>query len=127
MHPLAIARIALEATRNTFRVPPDASSRAIRKSGAIAVLCGFVAFLLPLPVLLLARDSPPIAVMAVPALFGYALIAVGGYRVLAGKDSFAEDSGPSLRRIGLAVAAMLLFFGLPIAALIGFSILFEHR
>jgi hypothetical protein len=128
MLPFRLAKTALDATRDTFSIPPDASSRSIRKSGTITVVCGLCAlFLLPLPLFALSRQGqpPPIQLVAIPGFFGYALISVGGYRVLTGRNSFADESGPSFRRVGIAIAAFLLFVGVPLATLVGLMILFD--
>jgi hypothetical protein len=121
--------LALQAARATFQVPPNATAREVRRNGAITILFGF-GILLITSVLHIALRSIglPLTLTIFPSIVFYAFISVGGYRLLAGKDSFAESSStPSFRRIGVAIAAILLFIGIPLTLLFALVVIPQSR
>jgi hypothetical protein len=118
---LNVARAALAAVSETFAPKPDATSRQVRINGALCIVVAFVCLGATFGLLLMFGEIVPPAVLAVPALFVYASLIVGGYRLFFGVSAKADD-GPlmSFARIAFGIAWIVLLFG----SLIGASILF---
>jgi len=100
---------ALSAVTDSFSPPTNASSQTIRVNGAICIgigaLCvaAFVAFAIWL------HAAPEM--LFLPSLLTYALIAVGGYRIIRGKEPQAHHpgEGSALRILIGCVSAIFCF------------------
>lgn len=115
---MAPLRLARDALLETFRPAEDASAREIRVNGAVCVGLGLLLFLAggALMFALQGHAAPSLAIKigVAPLLVAYALLIVGGYRVLTGREPADEASSTlaSLRRIAVGVAAVVLSVGL---------------
>jgi len=119
---LNVARTVLTAVSETFAPKPDATSRQVRINGALCILVAFACFGITLGLMLAFGRIVPPAVLEVPALFIYATLTVGGYRLFFGVSAKADDSAlRSLGRIAFGIVWIALLFG----SLVGASILFR--
>jgi len=117
---LKIARFSLTAVSETFAPPHNATARDVRINGAVCILVGFLclgtSFILALAI---GSSRLTLGTLLAPALFMYASLIVGGYRLVFGVSSKASpDEILSLKRVVFGIAWMLFILGLPICALI---------
>lgn len=100
------AALALRAASESFSPPPSATSRSIRINGGICLLLGFASMLACGALMLLLKAGP--SVLLLPSLLAYAFFAVGGYRLIRGKEPRAAQAGEvSLSRIFLGCASVV--------------------
>ena len=116
-----VAGMALTAVSETFAPKQGATSRQVRINGALCIVVAFVCFGATFGLMLIFGKVVPPAVLAVPVLFMYASLIVGGYRLFFGVSAKADD-GPlrSLARIAFGIAWIVVLFG----SLIGASMVF---
>jgi hypothetical protein len=97
-----------------LRPAADASAREVRVNGAACVRLGLLLFVAggALMFILERHAAPSMAVKigVAPLLVAYALVIVGGYRVLTGREPADESSSTmaSSRRIAVGVVAVVL-------------------
>jgi hypothetical protein len=117
-------RFAQSALLGTFRPPADASVRQNRVHGAVCVGLGLLLFLAAGALMFSfeshAAPSLAMKIGVAPLLVAYALVIVGGYRVLAGREPGDEAStaGASARRIAVGVLAVVLAMALLFALIL---------
>jgi len=111
-------RFAQSALLGTFRPDANASTRQIRVHGAVCVGLGLLLFLAAGALMFIferhAAPSMAMKLAMAPLLVAYALVIVGGYRVLTGREPADEAStaGASIRRIAVGVLAVVLAMAL---------------
>lgn len=116
------ASFSLRAVSETFAPQVGATSRQVRVNGAICIAAAFLTIVLAFGLILLLGSATAPAILALPAMFMYASLVVGGYRLVFGASPKSED-GPlrSLARVAFGVAWIVLIMG----SLIGAQILFH--
>jgi hypothetical protein len=117
---LKIASFSLSAVSETFAPSPDATARDVRINGAICILVGFLCLAGGI-FLSLEIGSPRLALGALiaPALFMYASLIVGGYRLVFGANSNqSTDEILSLKRVLFGTLWVVIIIGVPIFTLI---------
>jgi uncharacterized membrane protein YfcA len=102
---------ALDAVTESFSPSPGANSKTVRINGLVCVLVGVVCFALCGVCIAFFRTAPQVALL--PSLLGYAFIAVGGYRVIRGKEPKAQYSAEvSWPRVFLGMFSVIFCFAL---------------
>ena len=129
---LRTSQTALHAAKETFGPSCRATPRQVRTSGAITVALGLLFFCAGAAVPVIVPGEMALRWAVMPSLAGYAFIVVGGYRVLMGQSPEASpeaspEPGASLRRIRVAIAAVVLFVFVPLAVFAGVGIALERR
>ncbi|MBN2196312.1 MAG: hypothetical protein JW751_26095 [Polyangiaceae bacterium] len=118
------SQIALHAAKETLRPPHGATPLQIRKNGAITVALGLLFFGISGATLAVVPSEMALRAASMPSLAGYAFVVVGGYGVLLGHSPEAtSEREASIRRILVAIAAVVLFVFVPLAlvALVGIA------
>lgn len=104
-------QFALDVVRDTIAPPCEATSRSIRRNGLLCILLGVVCFGITAGLAVLFPKVPPI--LLIPVMLAYALFAVGGYRMIRGKEpSPLHTAEISFDRVFLGIASILFCFGL---------------
>ena len=125
---LRTSQTALHAAKESFGPSCGATPRQVRTSGAITVALGLLFFCAGAAVPVIVPGEMALRWAVMPSLAGYAFIVVGGYRVLMGQSPEASaEPGASLRRIRVAIAAVVLFVFVPLAVFVGVGIALERR
>lgn len=103
--------LALDAVTESFSPSPGSDSRKVRINGLICVLIGVVCFASCGLCMAFFRSAPQIVLL--PSLLGYAFVAVGGYRVIRGKEPKAQYSAEvSWPRVLLGMFSVIFCFAL---------------
>lgn len=110
-------QLSLNAVTSSFSPPAEANSSTLRKNGFICLLIGVACFGLSGIAIAAFRANLNLALL--PSLLGYAFIAVGGYRVIRGKESKAQYSAEvSWTRVLLGMFSVIFCFSVFIGLVI---------